>query len=217
MRGMPNALEGGHDGGPFREFHANLANGSASNTWPCVAQRARAFDKQHTIQEAPRSFYLATDMKGLCRDAKRALERHDSSLTIVCLDADPVHLTKSKHAPVSVDSDDGLDGHQAVVLDWYLLTRSRWLAPIVRKGTRCHGPGRGASTTGRLYDVGQPGQSFFGWALAASGLGPAPPKQLPCNCGLDRRRVSVFGRPRWTPLAAPVRRAPRLRPRPTRQ
>ena len=205
VRGMPNALEGGHDGGTFRQFHANLANGSASNTWPCVAQRARAFDKQHTIQDAPRSFYLATDMKGLCRDAKRALERHDSSLTIVCLDADPVHLTKSKHAPVSVDSDDGLDGHQAVVLDWYLLTRSRWLAPIVRKGTRCHGPGRGASTTGRLYDVGQPGQSFFGWALAASGLGPAPYKQLPCNCGLDRRRVSVFGRPRWTPLAAPVR------------
>ena len=45
-----------------------------------------------------------------------------------------------------VDSDDGLDGHQAVVLDWYLLQRSRWLAPIVRKGTRCHGPGRGATT-----------------------------------------------------------------------
>ena len=203
VRGMPNALEGGHDGGLFRQFHANLANGSASNTWPCVAQRARAFDKQHAIQNAPRSFYLATDMRGLCRDAKRSLERHDSSLTIVCLDADPVRLTKSKHAPVSVDSDDGLDGHQAVVLDWYLLQRSRWLAPIVRKGTRCHGPGRGA-TTGGLYDVGQPGQSFFGWALAASGLGPAPYKQLPCNCGLDRRRVSVFGRPRWTPLPAPV-------------
>jgi len=203
VRGMPNALEGGHDGGPFRQFHSNLANGSASNTWPCVAQRARAFDKQHAVQDAPRSFFLATDVKGLCRDAKRSLERHDSSLSIVCLDADPVHLTKTKHAPVSLNSDDGLDGHQAVVLDWYLLQRSRWLAPIVRKGIRCHGPGRGA-TTGGLYDVGQPGQSFFGWALAAAGLGPAPYKQLPCNCGLDRRRVSVFGRPRWTPVPAPV-------------
>ena len=65
VRGMPNALEGGHDGGLFRQFHANLANGSASNTWPCVAQRARAFDKHHAIQNAPRSFFLATDMRGL--------------------------------------------------------------------------------------------------------------------------------------------------------
>ena len=207
VRGMPNALEGGHDGTQFRQFHYNLANGSASNTWPCVAQRARLFDKHHSIGNAPRSFFLATDVKGLCRDAKRSLERHDSSLTVVCLDADPVHLTKSRHAPVSLNSDDGLDGHQAVVLDWYLLQRSRWLAPIVRKGIRCHGPGRGA-TTGGLYDVGQPGQSFFGWALAAAGLGPAPPKQLPCNCGLDRRRVSVFGRPRWTPVPVPGSDAP---------
>ena len=89
------------------------------------------------------------------------------------------------------------------MLDWYLLQRSRWLAPIVRKGVRCHGPGRGA-TTGGLYDVGQPGQSFFGWALAAAGLGPAPPKQLPCNCGLDRHACPCLGGRAGRPVPAPA-------------
>lgn len=204
VRGMPPDLEHARDGRDhFDAFRRNLANGSFATTWPCVAQRARHAAKHTMHERAPTSFFVASDMSGLCEDARRALE--DASLRIVCMDLDPVHLTKGENAPVSNGSDDGLDGHQAVVLDWYLLQRSRWLAPMVRRGAGCYGKHGGAKTVGGLYDVASPGQSFFGWALAASGLGQHHRKGPPpsCGCGIEKLRVSAFGRPR---LTAPARR-----------
>ena len=117
------------------------------------------------------------------------------------MDAKPVHMTKKKEVTaLSAAHDDGLDGHQAVVLDWFLLCRTRWLAAVSRAGPRC---ARGARREG-AHDVGGPGKSFVGWALAASGLvpprGSSPAIHAKCPCMVDGNMVSVMGHP--TPVAA---------------
>ena len=102
----------------------------------------------------------------------------------------PVHMTK--HAAEKLHADHDLDSHLAVFLDWFFLARSRWLAPVVRtdiRGSRC-GPG---AARGGAHGVWIPGKSFFGWALAASGLAP-PPASFPgggCDCGVSSRLISV--------------------------
>ena len=59
-----------------------------------------------------------------------------------------------------------LHPHQHVALDWLLLSRSHVLTSIYRAHLQC----KTANVGGRLG----PGQSFYAWARAASGLGFAP-------------------------------------------
>ena len=125
------------------------------------------------------SSFLATDTKGLCNAARAALVARNSSHQIACMDMAPVHLTRqTDHKPVSKGTDDGLDGHQAVILDWYLLQRSRWLAPVARselavpprRRTRRHARRRQARGVVLRLGFGRGGARAAGAALAARQL-----------------------------------------------
>mmetsp|Transcript_5201 Transcript_5201/g.18946 ORF Transcript_5201/g.18946 Transcript_5201/m.18946 type:complete len:158 (+) Transcript_5201:482-955(+) len=88
-----------------------------------------------------------------------------------------------------------LDSRQLGVLDWHLLSRSRLFSAQCRNADRCH---RGAARHA-THDVGAPGNSFAGWALAASGLLP-PPKgdtetyKFGCGCQVDESHAAIWQR-----------------------
>jgi len=88
-------------------------------------------------------------------------------------------------------------------MDWFLLTRSRWLAGICRQNENqesCLSKGARAGN----HQVHVPGRSYYGWALAASGLKPAARGDVDgsCPCGVDSGRVSVLPRAGVTTVAA---------------
>ena len=152
------------------------------NFWMCAAQNALETDARMHQGHWPRSIFLATDAAGICRIARNRI----SFGSISCMDVDPVHMTKDvRHEATNV-----LDPHQLVVLDWHLLARSRWLVSIGRTLDHC---AKGASRDG-THGVGGPGRSFFGWALAASGLAHPPPgvHTKGCACTVNDHTVSVW-------------------------
>ena len=206
VRLQPPKLEGHHSDADFDDFIQRLTNKSfvdplpkdfrrpSTKLWSCSAASARAHAEHAGVTSITSSF-LATDTKGLCVKARQALVERNSSHQIACMDMAPVHLTRqTDHKPVSKGTDDGLDGHQAVILDWYLLQRSRWLAPVARSSWQCHHGARRDDTHG----VDKPGASFYGWALAAAGLVPLGPRwpRVNCGCRVDSDKISVFALPR---------------------
>jgi len=214
LRSQPPKLEGSKDP-HFADYFQRLTNASATpqgepkdfrrpttKLWSCAAGSAiqnaeHAATLGLVAANAPTSLFLATDTSGLCVAARAALAQRSATLQIACMDAEPVHLTRqTAHEPVSEGSDDGLDGHQAVILDWYLLQRARWLAPVSRAGWQCHHGARREDN----HAVDKPGASFYGWALAAAGLvapGPHwPAARANCGCRVDGHKISVFAPPR---------------------
>ena len=213
VRLQPPKLEGHHSDPDFDMFVQRLTNTSfvdplpkdfrrpSTKLWSCSAASARTHAEHAGVTSITSSF-LATDTKGLCVKARQALVARNSSHQIACMDMAPVHLTRQvDHKPVSKGTDDGLDGHQAVILDWYLLQRSRWLAPVARSSWQCHHGARRDDTHG----VDKPGASFYGWALAAAGLVPPGPRwpRVNCGCRVDSNKISVFALPRAERGAGP--------------
>ena len=112
------------------------------------------------IHEAPKSLFVATDSKGLCEKAQRLWQLEPAGgyakeytiggavgdalaaegitnvrAPLSCFDMDPVHLAKTDVASMSDNHHevfDELHAHQTVVLEWYLLSRSRFLYGMTR-------------------------------------------------------------------------------------
>lgn len=194
IRALPPALEGVssqavHDS--FQGFLTKMNTTAPDGFWNCLARNVQSTENAHRRHERhwPTSLFVASDTDGLCKMARDQLLTLDSSLPpISCMNVPPAHIVKSKRSEASIDG--GLDSHQLTILDWHLLTRSRWLVSIGRISDRCR---KGAARSG-AHGVHVPGQSFFGWALAASGLSP-PPKTLNtegCPCQVNKNTVSVW-------------------------
>lgn len=116
--------------------------------------------------------------------------------SVVCFDIDPVHLAKTSTDEITEDHHkkfDELHSHQVVVLDWWLLSKSRWIAggKRSRTGENC----KAGAPRGGAHAMYQPGNSYYGWALALSGLAP-PPRRYEgrsCNaCEVRNGGVSVW-------------------------
>mmetsp|Transcript_90675 Transcript_90675/g.259054 ORF Transcript_90675/g.259054 Transcript_90675/m.259054 type:complete len:208 (+) Transcript_90675:1183-1806(+) len=198
---MPPGMENADDKkGSFDKFVQGLAGDKARAFWDCVMQATETGESSlPTLPEkgAPNSFFLATDSKGIC-DAVHKLSAASTNTkgSVVCFDIEAVHLAKTStdetpqnHHEVS----DELHSHQVVVLDWWLLSKSRWIAggKRSRNGGACNsGAPRGGS-----HAMYQPGNSYFGWALALSGLAPPPSgyKASGCDaCGVNAKAASVW-------------------------
>lgn len=219
IRALPPKLE--RDGSDIHQKHYIQFMGQLNSThasfWVCAAKNALLADDQHRREQWPRSIFIATDSEGLCRMARNRLSlglddnddpramflrkgpvAHSDKATaaeqdifrnpIACMDVSPTHLVKTERIHAQVKG--GLDSHQLTILDWHFLARSRWLVSVTRIVNRCQ---RGAERDG-THNVGGPGRSFYGWALAASGLVHPPPNvhTKGCPCQLDGRTVSIW-------------------------
>uniref|UniRef100_A0A7S3NJF2 Uncharacterized protein n=1 Tax=Aureoumbra lagunensis TaxID=44058 RepID=A0A7S3NJF2_9STRA len=148
----------------------------------------------------PKSLFITSDIHGVCRFAHSivnnvTLNTHNVSSSIVCIDRPPVHITKDKRQPLSNRYLSRLDDHQITLLQWYLLTRSRWLTHVGRSGG--HDVCKSATREG-THHVHVPGNSFYGWALAASGLLPPRPQfayARNCPCDINKNHISVWEPP----------------------
>lgn len=213
----------GKNNEPFQQFEAHIVSGRmAEKFWSCVVREvANMYRRSEKILRAPGvrlppSFFLATDTEGICpyvHEFTRNLHiesanmsahierknRHQGTTHIVCMSLPPIHLSKSKVKkteavrPNATDGPQELHPRETVILDWYLLSRSRWITSIARRGNSCiKGAGRGGN-----HGADKPGKSFYGWALALSRLIPppsnsAPFKQGTCDCGVGKGMVSVM-------------------------
>lgn len=224
IRAMPPKLERSGVEEHHKAYVRFLAamNSTQSSFWVCAARNALRADERYRRDQWPRSIFVATDSDGLCRVARDQLASAAPALwtnPVACMDVSPVHLVKATRAAAHVAG--GLDSHQLTILDWHLLARSRWLVSVSRVADRCH---RGAARDG-AHGVGGPGKSFYGWALAASGLAH-PPRDLhfdACPCHLDDNSVSMwyvviifssFTQPRIHDPPSPTSVAPQVPPRP---
>ena len=215
--------EGGKNAqGPFQQFEAHIVSGRmAEKFWSCVVREvANGYSRSvKTLGSSnvrlPSSFFLATDTEGICpyvHEFTRNLhtESSNTSLTathgsdlmapthIVCMSLPPVHLSKTKIKKAAENNsmttqNPELTPRETVILDWYLLSRSRWLTSIARRGGACtKGAGRGGN-----HGADKPGKSFYGWALALSRLTPPPGGSMlfqkgACDCGVGKGMVSVL-------------------------
>lgn len=186
IRALPPKLEKEGSHAHLREYAAFLNEMNTTSFWLCVAKHARAADAPYRRDGWPSTVFVATDVQGLCRVARR-------HVNLACMDVAPAHLTKANIEGPLVRG--GLDSHQLAVLDWHLLARSRWLVSVGRAGDHC---AKGSSRDG-THGVGGPGRSFYGWALANSNLvhPPASYQIQACPCHVNTHSVSV-----WYPPAA---------------
>ena len=174
----------------LEDMNATLEN----NFWICAAKNALTTDAQLAPKRRenywPKTIFLATDVDGLCQVARDRvwLQKKTEKNAIACMDSSPVHMTKTLRS--EDENLDLLDAHQMAVLDWHLLARSRWLVSVGRTLDHC---AKGASRQG-THGVGGPGRSFFGWALAASGLAHPPPglHAKGCQCSVSDVTISLW-------------------------
>lgn len=209
IRALPPALE--HDGSSesariFRTFEeAMTSHTTAQRFWNCSLNAAANRDapRRNADRNADRNaehatLFLATDSEGLCRHAHAIATA--AGRAIACFDIAPVHITRTtnvagavrRHVRRRLQGDPaaiGLHSHQVPLLDWWLLSRSRWMASVSRKIGVCSQGAERAGTHGSW----QAGKSFFGWALALAGLTPPPPgeQRFSCDCGVASNTVSV--------------------------
>ena len=107
VRAMPPTLErvpsrpGSKQAEDFGRYVASLANGTSRRLWGCATGSARAEDKILAENGAsaawPKSFFIATDVAGLCAVAHDAVAREhgeENAPRVACMNADPVHLVK---------------------------------------------------------------------------------------------------------------------------
>ena len=145
---------------------------NASDFWRCVAPANGS-----APTAARPTLFVASDARDLCRLAAERLDGAPAPWAIACADAVPMHLARDHRVTDDIwgSYDDeyaraanasALHPHQHVALDWLLLSRSHVLTSIYRAHLQC----KTANVGGRLG----PGQSFYAWARAASGLGFAP-------------------------------------------
>ena len=209
--------------GPFQQFEAHIVSGRmAEKFWSCVVREVAATHARSAKLlgsrdvHLPPSFFLATDTEGICpyvHDFTRNLHVATASggsanvsapraapTHIVCMSLPPIHLSKTKVKSSEASARNRTEGgppelspRETVILDWYLLSRSRWLTSIARRGGACtKGAGRGGN-----HGADKPGKSFYGWALALSRLTPPPAgsalfQKGACDCGVGKGMVSVM-------------------------
>ena len=147
------------------------AQGGSDAFWSCIAPPQ--VDTPLNATRAGASLFVASDAEGLCRAAS-AMYPGDGqhAWRVACVDSKPMHLSKdrgNKEEHKSFEQEYkalegvGLHSHQRVVLDWYLLSRTRELTSIRLLRIRCKtalGPGRGRLGAG---------ESFYSWAHALGG------------------------------------------------
>jgi hypothetical protein len=121
-------------------------------------------------------------------------------VSLSCFDTAPIHLQRDSagaathdgdHAHVELEDADHLHSHQTVVLDWFLLSRARWLTSVTRTKRACNFVKN--NNIGNK-EVHNPGHSFFGWAHALSGLKagrPAGWDHPSCSCGIRDVAIST--------------------------
>ena len=150
------------DRATFDRFFAALLPDSSwaagAFDWSCVRRQIAAA----YATDRPEALFVATDVSGLCSviAGYGSGNYSDSALpAISCFDVEPVHLAKDQRhseTPISTTATQAtrsghviasikLHAYQHVVLEWYLLSRSRWLAGVGRKGDTCV---RGGSRAG---------------------------------------------------------------------
>lgn len=127
-----------------------------------------------------RRVFVATDANGIC-EALRGM----NTSALSCVDIPPVHSAKphtygehrGRLAAISAASalapgDEPpmvLEPGHTAIIDWYLVSRSRWMGQILRSGGKCQSNPALAN------------RSFFSWALALSGLALA--SEVPAMTG----------------------------------
>jgi len=166
------------------EYDAYFRTMASSELWRCAVEHAAAVASEMP-GGGPAKLFLATDSDGLCHAA------HVLEPRISCMNATPAHMTKQTATKLHEDHD--LDSHHAALLDWFFLARTRWLSQSIRRESNHRGLcDRGAPRL-KNHRVDAPGRSFYGWALAASGLVPLPADapRATCACGVDSTSISV--------------------------
>ena len=166
-------------------------SGGSLDFWACLAR-----PQVGSSSGAARSggtLFVASDTHGVCLAAASALAAAPDGGgggKVACLDSPPMHLsrdTKEKkrgthdqaYFAAEKNSTVELHPHQRVVLDWYLISRGEVITSVLRKPkfSSCSGAVKGTSR--------HPGESFYGWARALSGLGDEADSGARClgKCG----------------------------------
>ena len=173
----------------FDSFWKWLSSGGSLDFWACLG-RPQGGATSGTARSGA-TLFVASDTQGVCLAAARALAAApDGGERIACLDSPPMHLSRDTREKKRgthdqayfVGADDSaveLHPHQRVVLDWYLISRGQVITSVLRppKSPSCSGTVKGTSR--------HPGESFYGWARALSGLGDEADSGARClgKCG----------------------------------